>query len=385
MTRDGRGVSPDAKAVLIVYADSLAGGNGRYIHGLVQGLAERTRVHCVCPLVLDSVHLLDLQRLLGSYGAETSVLARSTFFSSGAMRSLVRPWRFAWWYKRQRSVDHVVVGMCNHVEAALLGYVLRIRRPQHGATLVVHDPVPHRWFLPSRLRHLEQRVVRSSWMSYDWLLVHTKAGADVLRTANVPPARVLLSPHPIFEPPTTAVERAERKGICMVGTLRPDKDYVAAVRAYQSLPATVREANPLRIAGRPQRDFDLEGLATAIADDPLGIELEPATISRADFEAILSGSSLCLLPYSRATSGSGVAAEAISLGCPVMTTDDGALAELVAAGLAEAWPATERERSDALLRSLREHVDGWQSRFPASSPTFSDMGELITQAVLGDV
>lgn len=113
--------------------------------------------------------------------------------------------------------------------------------------------------------------------------------------------------------------------ILFFGLLRPYKGASYLVRAFESLPETIRSKSTLVIAGEPWEDKEVLSL---VKDSPYSnqIRMFSEYISDEQVPYIFSSSDVLVLPYTRA-SQSGVAHIGISYGMPIIASKVGGLAE----------------------------------------------------------
>ncbi|MBI2217760.1 MAG: glycosyltransferase family 4 protein [Candidatus Rokubacteria bacterium] len=140
--------------------------------------------------------------------------------------------------------------------------------------------------------------------------------------------------------------------ILFVGNFLPHKNLPRLVRAYATLPAPLRDRHRLVLAGadlahRPP----LERLVaeTGLADRVVF----PGPIDDDDLPPLYSGASLFVLPS--LVEGFGLPAlEAMACGAPVVTSNRGALPEVVADAALTVDPESETALAAAMERVLRE-------------------------------
>jgi glycosyltransferase involved in cell wall biosynthesis len=150
--------------------------------------------------------------------------------------------------------------------------------------------------------------------------------------------------------------------VLFVGNFRPHKNVEGLLRAWASLPGTLRAAHRLVLAGgdtprRPQ----LEALARAL--DVKTSVVFPGRIDDADLPALYSACAAFVLPS--LDEGFGLpAVEAMACGAPVIVSDRGALPEVVGPGAAVVDVGAEGALAAALARVLLEpeHCDALRRR-----------------------
>ena len=180
--------------------------------------------------------------------------------------------------------------------------------------------------------------------------------------------------------------------VLFVGNFKPHKNVDGLLFAWASLPATLRAAHRLVLAGgdtgrRPQ----LEALARA-----LGVTASvvfPGLVGDADLPGLYSACAAFVLPS--LDEGFGLpAVEAMACGAPVIVSDRGALPEVAGPGAAVVDVAAEGALAAALARVLLEpeHRDALRRRGRARASDFApartagrvlDLLETIAGAAVG--
>ncbi len=180
--------------------------------------------------------------------------------------------------------------------------------------------------------------------------------------------------------------------VLFVGNFMPHKNVDGLLFAWASLPATLRAAHRLVLAGgdtgrRPQ----LEALARA-----LGVTASvvfPGLVGDADLPGLYSACAAFVLPS--LDEGFGLpAVEAMACGAPVIVSDRGALPEVAGPGAAVVDVAAEGALAAALARVLLEpeHRDALRRRGRARASDFApartagrvlDLLETIAGAAVG--
>jgi glycosyltransferase involved in cell wall biosynthesis len=179
-----------------------------------------------------------------------------------------------------------------------------------------------------------------------------------------------------FVPTPLAAATRARYGLAasyvlFVGNFMPHKNVDGLLFAWASLPATLRAAHRLVLAGgdtgrRPQ----LEALARA-----LGVTASvvfPGLVGDADLPGLYSACAAFVLPS--LDEGFGLpAVEAMACGAPVIVSDRGALPEVAGPGAAVVDVAAEGALAAALARVLREpeHRDALRRRGRARASDFA--------------
>jgi glycosyltransferase involved in cell wall biosynthesis len=179
-----------------------------------------------------------------------------------------------------------------------------------------------------------------------------------------------------FVPTPLAAATRARYGLAasyvlFVGNFMPHKNVDGLLFAWASLPATLRAAHRLVLAGgdtgrRPQ----LEALTRAL--DVTASVVFPGRIDDANLPALYSACAAFVLPS--LDEGFGLpAVEAMACGAPVIVSDRGALPEVAGPGAAVVDVAAEGALAAALARVLLEpeHRDALRRRGRARASDFA--------------
>lgn len=231
---------------------------------------------------------------------------------------------------------------------------------------VVHDPLPHAWRLPRRLRWFENLGYVITYRMAAALVVLSTAGAVTLRqhyaVGHKPIAViahgifVLLDPGPV----------PGNRRLLVFGTLRRNKGVLEAIAgAIAAADAGVQCV--LHIAGAPdpvEPDYwaRCEPLARSRPDV---IDLEVGFVDSQRLDTIIAESDALVLPYRDFNSQSGVALLAASNARPLITTASGGIAELLEDGIAAvtiAHPAGTEEIAAAIRHFLDVPAEIWNER-----------------------
>lgn len=134
-------------------------------------------------------------------------------------------------------------------------------------------------------------------------------------------------------------------------TLEPRKNIAGLVRAYQSLPDTLKAATPLVLSGgKGWKNHELEQLVTR-ATSGAGRVVLTGRVSRSDLAHLMAGCKLFAFPSFYEGFGLPIA-EAKASGVPVLTSDRGAMKEVAGQGAILVDP---EEFSEALKTALLSH------------------------------
>ncbi len=247
----------------------------------------------------------------------------------------------------------------------------------HDLSVLLHP----QWHPADRVRWYERDFARGVAQTKRFLAVSEYTRQELVNRLNIAPDRIdvtPLAPRPAFQP-----QPAERVAACrrdfalperfflFVGTLEPRKNVAGLLAAYGALPASVRRAHPLVLAGG-------WGWNTAELAERLRAG------SRSDDVRLLGyvGDDVLASLYTTATAlvwptyyeGFGLPPlEALACGCPVIVSNVTSLPEVVGdAGVlldpldVAAWTAALRRMvEDAAWRAE------WQRRGPERAARFS--------------
>ena len=228
-----------------------------------------------------------------------------------------------------------------------------------GCTIVftVHDPIPHRWFLPRRLRWIERGTLRWSYHVSDALIVHSEPGrrtlieyfglaADKITVIGRGPYGLGQGVLPMPDSP--------RLEVLLFGSIRENKGVHLAIEAVQTLHregAAVR----LTIAGEVLNGNEARYWARCreqIDKLPGPIRVRKQFITDELLPALFAESHCLLLPYTTFYSDSGVAFMALANGRPIVATRAGGLGPLFDA--AEVGVAIEEGTPDGVSKAIRK-------------------------------
>jgi glycosyltransferase involved in cell wall biosynthesis len=215
-------------------------------------------------------------------------------------------------------------------------------------------------------RHADRSVVRAQRILVDSAFI----GDEVCRHYGVAAERVVVAPlgcaarfHPRATAqllaPLQALDLQPGRYLLCVGTLEPRKNLQLALRAYERLPAALREQYPLVIVGmsgwRPEQLA--EPLQKALATGQvrlLGYQTDTAIAE------LLAGARLLLFPSLYEGFGLPVL-EAMASGTPVILSNSSALPEV--AGDAGTYIDAQDERGCAeAIQQLIDDQSEWQRR-----------------------
>jgi glycosyltransferase involved in cell wall biosynthesis len=174
---------------------------------------------------------------------------------------------------------------------------------------------------------------REAWLrvfeAVDRVVVFSRRGADQLVELGLPRERIARIPHPVFEGAGVAGGNA-RSGqtLLFFGLIRTYKGLDLLLRA---LPAVARDRPDVRlvVAGDPLDPVEpLQRLASELRVGER-IDWRLGYLPDAEVEDVLADASVVVLPYRRWVDGSGVLAQAVGHGLPIVASDVGTLGETV--------------------------------------------------------
>jgi glycosyltransferase involved in cell wall biosynthesis len=235
---------------------------------------------------------------------------------------------------------------------------------------IVHDPLPHAWNLPPRLRKVEIAGYRTMYNLADTLVVLTETARKSLHEhfgLADKPIILIEHGHYGFETAPTPVPGNGR--LLMFGTLRRNKGILEAILGV--VEARARGANAtLVIAGAPHgADPAYWDACNAVAAaHPEAVELHIGYVEDAALIELVKGADAFILPYRNFNSDSGVALLAASNGRPVISTRDGSMGLMLDEGLpgvAIEPPAEGPQVADAVQAFLATPAAAWDARAAA--------------------
>jgi glycosyltransferase involved in cell wall biosynthesis len=211
----------------------------------------------------------------------------------------------------------------------------RFQEPGRQTVVTVHDTVP--WTHPETLTprgvHFHKAMVRRAWKYADAVVVPTHAVASALNDIHRFDDRLRViggAPSGRLRVPVDADLRAERLGlpdryVLAVGTLEPRKGlrHLIEAMAHPAAPADV----PLVISGPDGwGDVDVVGIAEAAGLSPDRVKVT-GRVDDGDLAVLYSRATVFVFPSLAEGFGLPVV-EAMSLGTPVIHSDDPAVSEV---------------------------------------------------------
>ena len=207
------------------------------------------------------------------------------------------------------------------------GPLLAAMRRRCPLVLTVHDATARggRGFSPVQTTGL-QRALRH----FSAFIVHNEKGRRALADLGIDESSVAVLPHPHLPLPpfeTTPPDPGEQV-LMIFGEIKPYKGVDLAIEALAKLPERFRSTARLVVAGRP--GMPMRGLRTRALE--LGVGSRVQWIDRYlgldELPALLGSASIFLLPY-RESDASGVLAQVLQVGRPIIASRTGVFPDLV--------------------------------------------------------
>jgi glycosyltransferase involved in cell wall biosynthesis len=163
--------------------------------------------------------------------------------------------------------------------------------------------------------------------------VHTEQGRARLQAMGVAPDHVSVIPHGLTACAADISDDAMDGILTFVlfGKIKPYKGTDLLIEAFARLPEALRAQSRIRVIGKPYMDLaPLRALAEARGVASL-VSFEPGFIRDEDLPAVFGPGTVAVFPY-RAIDASAVLYQAIEFGRPVVASQIGIFAELLADG-----------------------------------------------------
>ncbi len=321
---------------IIVHTAEPSSGAARYVSELIAALAASgAEVTLFCPPTFEFLRGAELsgvrvsfagQRPVGHASFVTRVARNGKYLLATAFRQM----------GTMRPGDVVHFQFPLYFPAGLVFFGLARLR---GCPIVftAHDPKPHKWLLPRKLRWLEWKMLRLAYSMSNQIIVHNEAGKQVLIQEFVQsPDKVSVVPHgplrfaqPMGQAPSGSLR------LLLFGSIRQNKGVQLAVAAVQALNSGGKTQVDLTIAGEVANAREQQYWADCkdlIARNPNGLTVMERYIPDHEVGKLISDHSALLLPYSDFTSESGVAALALANRRAIIATRAGGLGELLSQG-----------------------------------------------------
>ncbi len=203
-----------------------------------------------------------------------------------------------------------------------------------GIIYTAHDPVPHKWLLPRRLRFIERASLRCAYSLSDRIIVHNPAARElIVRVFGQAPPKIAVIPHgcSALEPSTVSFRESDTLELLLFGSIREDKGIELAIEAVQKVNAQGVRVR-LLIAGavaNAREQAYWSACKSNIQRASAGITVLEEFIPDAHVPVLLAACHAVLLPYKHFESDSGVAAVALAGGRAILATYTGSLATLL--------------------------------------------------------
>jgi glycosyltransferase involved in cell wall biosynthesis len=205
-----------------------------------------------------------------------------------------------------------------------------------GSTIVftVHDPVPHRWFLPRWLGWIEKGALRWAYRVSDTLIVHSEPGKQALTryfAADEHKIAVIARGPYGLDAGLIAMPESERLEILLFGSIRENKGVHLAIEAVQDLhrrDARVRLTIAGEVANQNETGY-WQRCREWIARFPEPILVRNEFVPDERLAELIAACHCFLLPYTTFFSDSGVAFLALANGRPIVSTRAGGLGPLL--------------------------------------------------------
>lgn len=319
---------------ICVFTKSWREGAGWYAQGLAQGLAAAgAQVLFIAPPASPPEREPDAPSVIRIFTARERTDNASR--PARALASLRRVGLGLWALARARLNCRRFVFTTPEPLAITVLVMLGLRFSGAEITFVVHDPLPHTWALPRRLRWLERAGHGLSYRLANRLVTLTQAGrAQLIEAFAIAPGRVHVIPHGAFSFSTVPPPIAGAFGLLAFGTIRRNKrllETIAAVQAFGDTQDRVR----LIIAGAPdpREPGYWRECEALIAASPAQFQCEIGFVSELRLAQLTAEADAFVLPYADFASQSGVAVLAALNGRAVLATR-AAGGELFALGMA---------------------------------------------------
>jgi glycosyltransferase involved in cell wall biosynthesis len=244
--------------------------------------------------------------------------------------------------------------------------LLLLRFTRAKIVFICHDPEPHSWSLPPRLRWLERAGYRLMYRIATVLVVLTEAGrAPLVEAFGVPSSKIVVVPHGAFDVPDAGPVPGSGS-LLAFGTIRRNKQVLVAMEAV----IAAREARyevRLVVAGArdPNDTAYFEACRAAAERCPEGIVMEVGFIPDERVNTLLAECDALLMPYTDFNSQSGVAVVAGIGGRPVIAAPAGGIVDLMASGLAGVEiqaPVDADSVAEAIKRFYDTSSETWTDR-----------------------
>jgi glycosyltransferase involved in cell wall biosynthesis len=222
-----------------------------------------------------------------------------------------------------------------------------------------HDPLPHKWLMPKKLRWVERGALAWMYQVSDTIIVHNELGKrTILEQFGGSSAKIKVIAQGPYElgAGTLPMPKSEYLEVLLFGALRENKGAHLAIAAIQQL---YKEEVPIRltIAGavlnRNERNY-WECCQEMIRRCPQPIRVIEGFIPDDQLSELFANCHCFLLPYTQFFSDSGVGSIALANGRPVIGTKAGGLGALLQAS--NGGLVIEEASANAVAAALRQAV-----------------------------
>ena len=221
-----------------------------------------------------------------------------------------------------------------HLPLGFLGLIL-VRLRGARVVLTAHDPVPHRWRFGATLHRFERAMLAAFYRGCDEIVVHNDSGKEILRCEfDLPESRITVIPHgPMSQAETVHEPARDCLRLLVFGSIRENKGIHLAIQAVQAVnQGTKTPRARLTIVGLLEDSRESgywRRCRELIASAPEAFEVSEHFIADQELPSLFGRHHAVLLPYVDFHSESGVAALALSQGCPILATRAGGLGQLL--------------------------------------------------------
>jgi glycogen synthase len=331
-----------------------------YVEALSRALTEEgIPVHVVCPGNHQALEALESNPLITVH----PTVARSTDDRHGLLRKLLVNLQFllsslAVLFRSVRPGDIVHFQYSLHLPfGALFFLCARIRACKIVYT--AHDPLPHKWMMPKKLRWVERCALAWMYRVSHTTIVHSEAGKrTILENFGESSAKVRVIVHGPYELGVglLPMPNSDRLEVLLFGALRENKGTHLAIEAVQQLyrqGVRVRLTIAGSVPNRKERNY-WDRCQELIRQCPQPMRLIEGFIPDEGLPKLFASCHCFLLPYTQFFSDSGVAFMALANGRPIVGTKAGGLSALLRES--NGGLLIEEASVDAVCAALRQAV-----------------------------
>jgi len=345
---------------VIMHTPEPRDGAAKYVAQLVVALAQAS-----VPVVLFCPANFEYSGMVRAAGVEIVPAPQRDVSPAGLARRLTRNFTFMaraamTQFRAVKRGDIVHFQNPLHLPLGFVFYGLVLLR---GGSIVLtaHDPMPHRWRLPRILRWLERGMLQLQYRICAAIVVHNQRGSEVLlQDFGQRPGRVFIVPHgPDSQAsPVATYPEFDSLRLLAFGAIRQNKGFDLAIDAIEKLAGKTSVPVYLTIAGRlanpAEEPYWLE-CKERISRNTAFIEVIERFIDNDEITPLMSRHHAIVLPYRDFFSESGVAAQALSHGRPLLATSAGGLRELMEQGACGV--VIEAPTPDAVAAAISTAID----------------------------